>query len=318
MKKLWVLFVLLASLCATDAFACQKYFSSVQDSAGNLVGGVSITVTNYGTSIVSAIYSDSSCAADTVNPLTSLTDGSFSFYAQDGHYTLAFIKSGYTIGTVEDVTIVEPLAANIKAVSEFASPDDICGATTGAIAATSTTVRTIWVNAAVSCTADATAPATTSWIFVGKGSVSTSSTKTLTINGPVSNFTDHAVWLGSGTTIFGAGAGIDPYGTLGKIQTVTYSATMTIDHSLGTHVKITPTNGVAFAIALPTRQAVNRPLRIEMINTTGGALGAGTLTGYKIGAAWTLPATGFSRFIDFICNGTTCKEVGRSAADITN
>ena len=318
MKTILVLAALIGSLLATEAFACQKYAANVQDNAGNVIGGVLVTVTVYGASTSATIYSDSDCAATNPNPLTSLTDGSYNFYAQDGHYTLSFVKPGYTIAAVEDVTIVEPIGVNIKMVSEFGSPDDICAATTGAIAATSTTVRTIWINAAVACTVDTTSPPTLSIIFIGKGSVSVSSGKTLSINGPVKNFTDHAVWIGSGTTVFGAGAGIDPYGTLGKSVAVTYSATMTIDHSLGTHFKITPSNATAFAVALPTRQAVNRPLRIEIINTTGGALGAGTFTSYKKGAAWTQPATGTTRYIDWVCDGTNCKEVNRSDTDVTN
>lgn len=318
MKVFMAGLALLVMLFATDAFACQKYASNVQDNTGILLGGVAVTVTIYGSASLATIYSDSLCQSTVANPLTSMTDGSYSFYTDDGHFSLAFSKAGYVIASVEDVTIVEPIGANIKMASEFSSPDDICAATGGAITSTSSTVRTIWVNAAVACTVTTTAPSNVTWVFVGKGSVSVSSTKTLTINGPVMNLTDHAVWIGSGTTVFGSAAGIDPYGTLGEAVTVTYSASMTIDHSLGTHFKITPNNGTAFAIALPTRQAVNRPLRIEIINSTGGVLGAATFTSYKRGAAWTQPATGFTRYIDFVCDGTNCKEVNRSAADVTN
>lgn len=318
MKALIACILLLCSLVATEAFACQKYASNVQDSSGNLLGGVSATVTIFGSASLATIYSDSLCQATIANPLTTMTDGSYSFYTDDGHFTITFLKAGYVIATVEDITIVEPIGANIKMVSEFSTPDNICAATTGAIASTASTVRTIWVNAAVACTVTSTAPSTVSWVFVGKGSVSVSSTKTLTINGPVMNLTDHAVWIGSGTTVFGVGAGVDPYGKPGFGGSVTYSASMTIDASLGTTFTITPNNGTAFAVASITRPSFGREIGINIINTTGGALGAGTFTCCKA-AAWTQPATGFNRWIWFRYNGSVWQEAGkRSASDIPN
>jgi hypothetical protein len=55
-------------------------------------------------------------------------------------------------------------------------------------------------------------------------------------------------------------------------------------------------------------------------NASGGALGAFTFyaSQYKLGAAWTQPATGFSRSITFVFNGTHLVEIGRSAADVAN
>jgi hypothetical protein len=302
---------------ATDVFACQKYGSNAQDNAGNLLGGVSATITIYGSASLATIYSDSLCQSTIANPLTSMTDGSYTFYADDGHYTIALSLSGYVFSTVEDVTIVEPIGANIKMVSEFPTPDDICAASGGAIVATSSTVRTIWVNAAVACTVTTSAPSNISWIFVGKGSVSVSSTKTLTINGPVNNFTDHAVWIGSGTTVFGAGAGPNPYGKNVIGPNLTYGPTMTADSSTGDTFYIVPTNGTAWDVSTVTRPAVNRNLTFIVVNSTGGALGAGTFTCCKA-AAWTQPANGFNRTITFRYTGTVWQEMNRTTADIPN
>ena len=108
MKTLLVLLALIGSLLATDAHACQKYFANVQTSAGLTLGGVTISVTNFETTTLSTIYSDSNCASVLSNPMVSASDGTYSFYANDGHYSLSFIKSGYTIAPVYDVLIFEP------------------------------------------------------------------------------------------------------------------------------------------------------------------------------------------------------------------
>lgn len=316
MKKILVLLALLGGLFVTDANACQKYFANVQDETGNTLGGVTISVTIYGTTTIATIYSDSGCASTLANPMVSATDGTYSFYAQDGHYSLSFVKTDYTIAPVHDVLIFEPFGINVKSVSEFPDQDNIC-ATSGAIASTSSTVRTIYVNSAVACTVSSTAPSTISWVFLGKGSVTVASGITLIINGPVVNLTDHAVWLGTGTSTFGAMAGPDPYGKPGAGTNPTYSTSMSIDASTGTLFTITPTDGVAFAVAAITRPAYDRVIGINIVNTTGGALGAGTFTCCKA-SAWTQPSTGFNRWIWFRYNGTVWQEFGKSAADVPN
>lgn len=81
---------------------------------------------------------------------------------------------------------------------------------------------------------------------------------------------------------------------------------------------ITPTDGVAFTISNPTTPVVGARLTIRIINSTGGALGAITWdTAYKL-AAWTSPATGFSRSIDFQYDGAHWIEVSRTPSDVPN
>lgn len=316
MKRLLVLLALLGGLFVTDAHACQKYFANVQTSAGVTLGGVTITVTNFDTTTLSTIYSDSNCASVLSNPMVSASDGTYSFYANDGHYSLSFVKSDYTIAPVYDVLIFEPFGSNVKSVSEFQEPTDIC-ATSGAINVTESTVRTIYVNTAVACTLSTTAPSTMSWVFLGKGSVTVSGGATLIISGPVVNLTDHAVWLGTGTSSFGSMAGPDPYGEPGQGTNPTYSASMSIDASTGRFFTITPTNATAFAVTAITKPAYDRVIGLNIVNSTGGALGAGTFTCCKA-SAWTQPATGFNRWIFLKYNGTTWQEVSKSASDVPN
>lgn len=316
MKRLLVLLVLLGSLFVTDAHACQKYFANVQTVAGVTLGSVTITVTDFNTTNLSTIYADSGCASVLSNPMVSASDGTYSFYANDGHYSLSFLKADYTISPVYDVLIFEPFGSNVKSVSEFASPTDIC-ATTGAINVSASTVRTIYVNTAVVCTTTTTAPSTLSWVFLGKGSVTVAGGVTITINGPAVNLTDHTVWLGTGTTTFGPMAGPEPYGQPGAGTNPVYSASMSIDASTGRFFTITPTNATAFAVSAITRPAYDRLIGINISNSTGAPLGAGTFPCCK-SSAWTQPATGFNRWIFLKYNGTVWQEMDKSAVDVPN
>lgn len=134
--------------------------------------------------------------------------------------------------------------------------------------------------------------------------------------------------------VFGGNLLTEIYGGLslnGPLQfqgiTVVYSAAMTLDVSQGDVFVITVTNGVAFTINIPANSAGiilgdAQRLVIRIVNTSGGAAGAATFTagagGFRLGAAWAQPATGFSRSIEFLWNGTNWIESFRSAADVAN
>jgi parallel beta-helix repeat protein len=101
--------------------------------------------------------------------------------------------------------------------------------------------------------------------------------------------------------------------------TITYSTSMTPNAAAGNIQTITATDAVAFAINAPTGPRAGMRLRIRIRNTTAGALGAATWNAaFKLGAAWTQPANGFSRSIDFDYNGTVWVEAFRSAVDVAN
>ena len=111
----------------------------------------------------------------------------------------------------------------------------------------------------------------------------------------------------------------------GAIVAVTYAAAMTINTVLGNKFLIVPTDGVAFTINVPTNPpaaGVAQDIAITIRNATGAPLGAATFTagagGFRLGAAWTQPANGFSRTITFSWDGTNWIETGRTAADVAN
>ena len=98
----------------------------------------------------------------------------------------------------------------------------------------------------------------------------------------------------------------------------TYGVTVSIDASLGNEFDVTATNGTAFTVANPTNATDGQRITITIRNTSGGALGVVTWdTLYKL-AAWTSPATAFSRSIDFKYNGVNWVEVSRATVDVPN
>jgi hypothetical protein len=119
-------------------------------------------------------------------------------------------------------------------------------------------------------------------------------------------------WVGNGRAVFGASA-TTPRTAL------TYSATIATDASAGNTFSITATNGTAFTISNPTNLVSGQRVLYIIRNTSGGGLGAvtwGTST-FKMGT-WASPATGFSRSIEFVYDGTNLVEVARSTIDIPN
>mgnify|MGYP001574120864 CR=1 FL=1 len=99
---------------------------------------------------------------------------------------------------------------------------------------------------------------------------------------------------------------------------LTYGASVAVDPTLGNLFTVTATNGTAFTASDSYPGAAGQGITITVRNTSGGALGVITWdTKYKL-AAWTSPATGFSRSITFEFDGTNWIETGRTAADVPN
>lgn len=84
-----------------------------------------------------------------------------------------------------------------------------------------------------------------------------------------------------------------------------YSATIATNASNGETFVITATNNTAFTISNPTKPTHGQIITYRIKNTSGGALGAITWgTGFYM-SAWTSPATGYSRSISFLYDGTS-------------
>lgn len=100
--------------------------------------------------------------------------------------------------------------------------------------------------------------------------------------------------------------------------TVAYSAAPIILGALGQNFLLLPTDGVAFVLGAPTNLRNGQWIMLTVRNATGGALGAMTFNAVFKSPAWVQPATGFSRSVLWVFNGTNLVERVRSAADIPN
>jgi len=102
----------------------------------------------------------------------------------------------------------------------------------------------------------------------------------------------------------------------GNRVTVTYSASMTFDASLGSYFRIIVTDGNAFTINAPSNPTTGQRITVIIENSAGGALGTATWnTVFKL-ATWTQPANLYSRSIDFTYNGGNWVETCRTTTDV--
>ena len=83
------------------------------------------------------------------------------------------------------------------------------------------------------------------------------------------------------------------------------------------HILIGVADATGFNISKPFA-IYNSVMTFTIKNMSGGAMGVITwLTGFKM-AAWTNPASGYSRSITFIYDGSDWVELNRSSSDIPN
>ena len=84
-----------------------------------------------------------------------------------------------------------------------------------------------------------------------------------------------------------------------RYSTVAYAAAMTPNCHNGDIFVITPTNNTAFTINPPSNSINGVVVKITVRNGTGGALGTITWDSQYKMSAWTNPANGFSRTVEF-------------------
>jgi len=100
----------------------------------------------------------------------------------------------------------------------------------------------------------------------------------------------------------------------------TYSSSITPDSSAGSWQTISVTNATAFTINAPSNppdSSHTRNLIIEVVNGSGGAMGAITWNGAFVfaGLTWTNPANTKKRFARFEWNGVNWICIAIAAAD---
>jgi len=99
---------------------------------------------------------------------------------------------------------------------------------------------------------------------------------------------------------------------------ITFNGTMNLDASLGNEFVINMTGGSAVTLNSPTNGTAGQRITVQFSNTSGGAMGVVTWGATFKMAAFTNPANGFSRSVDFTFDGTNWIEVGRTPSDVPN
>jgi hypothetical protein len=90
----------------------QKYVNSVAAATGMPVAGASVQVNLQATGLPATIFSDNG-VTPAANPLTTDTNGAFSFYAADGRYQLVISGTNIQAQTLNDILLVDPLPADL-------------------------------------------------------------------------------------------------------------------------------------------------------------------------------------------------------------
>ena len=293
MKKFLLALAVLLCLVPATGEACQQYRNVLQDLNGNILPFGHITVYKANTNTAAVLYADSLCTVSMVNPTTSVQDGTFTFFAQDGYYDLIFSYPGHTFSNVFSLPLFEPVLENMIPVAKYDT--DICLPVTGAIAQIGSTPVWLWVNKPVTCGTSTSAGSTLNFFITGNGSIVETGGASLTIAGSVIK-KDH-------------------------YQPITSQLpSVTPDCLLATVFEIQPPDNNAFTINPPIHCWDGAQITIYIHNNSGGALGTATWnttsTGYKM-RAWTQPANNFSRAIRFVyIAGLRWYELSRTEADI--
>jgi len=95
----------------------QQFFDVVQNRAGQALPGVSVLV-HTSTGAVASLFSDNGVTPK-ANPVTTNSDGEYSFYAADGIYTLYLSGSGYVSETREGVALFDPSGFTVTSPATF-------------------------------------------------------------------------------------------------------------------------------------------------------------------------------------------------------
>ena len=97
-----------------------------------------------------------------------------------------------------------------------------------------------------------------------------------------------------------------------------YSASIKVDASLTDWFLITVTNATGFTITAPLNYTNGQRLTFTIRNTSGGAMGTITWDAIFKLAAFTNPANGHSRSIEYRVSGGLLIEVNRTPGDVPN
>jgi hypothetical protein len=103
-----------------------------------------------------------------------------------------------------------------------------------------------------------------------------------------------------------------------ELPVVDYAASIQFNAAVGSVFLVIATNGVAFTIEAPLNGVPAQRILVVVKNSSGGALGAITWNAVFKKTAFTNPANGFSRSIEFVWDGTNWIQTALSGVDVPN
>lgn len=106
----------------------ERYSNDVTDRRGNAISGSQVTIKT-AAGATATIYSDDGVTTAT-NPLTTSADGEYTFFAENGKYTITTVSEGYGTEVVDNVVLYDPtdeemLVHEITTAAYTLSDDDI-------------------------------------------------------------------------------------------------------------------------------------------------------------------------------------------------
>jgi len=106
---------------------------------------------------------------------------------------------------------------------------------------------------------------------------------------------------------------------LPTVSALVFGAAVPVDISATSYLQITLTSNAAFQFSAPTGPTAPALVVLRIINTSGGAHGAGTFAaGWNVAGNVTAIATANNRSYLFLWTGAAMYEIVRGAADIPN
>jgi len=95
----------------------ERMFDVVQDRRGNAIADASVTVKDVAGN-VATIYSDNGTTT-AANPLTTNTDGEYTFFAPNGSYTVEIVAAGYASEIISRRTLFDLSDLTARAATDF-------------------------------------------------------------------------------------------------------------------------------------------------------------------------------------------------------
>jgi hypothetical protein len=95
----------------------ERLFDVVQDRRGNALSSATVTVRDTGGSLATIFSDDGITTAS--NPLTTNSDGEYTFFAANGQYSTEIVATGYATEIITQRTLFDPTDQTARAIADY-------------------------------------------------------------------------------------------------------------------------------------------------------------------------------------------------------